>query len=384
VGRQAGAWVVCLSKSTDLRVHVVQSLQVLLSLCMLPPVASASTACAMGSNCRACCLRCGRTRNRAQLCVPQSPASFLSQVGRRDGRCQDSKRAAGCRLTGSGSGGRRAAPACYPTPNPNSSCRASRRHGRQASCCWPRGTCRGRQVDGGLVTLQLRLPAVVTADLRLNEPRYATLHNIMKAKRKPIEQLTPEARAREPQPWRARESPCDWTMNGCCTRPAGRPSPCPRTGACRHAESAQLLPLPGSRAACRPSAAQATCGAARSRIEPVGGAHVGDLSRPGMLAPRPPWSWAWCISGSSLAAVQPRAIGHGARAQRVHTTGSASANANSARVNLGPARPQALGVDVAARLRVLRVEEPPKRRGGVRVASVAELVDKLHNEAKVV
>jgi len=53
-------------------------------------------------------------------------------------------------------------------------------------------------------------------------------------------------------------------------------------------------------------------------------------------------------------------------------------------VSLGPARPQALGVDVAARLRVLRVEEPPKRRGGVRVASVAELVDKLHNEAKVV
>lgn len=45
---------------------------------------------------------------------------------------------------------------------------------------------------------------------------------------------------------------------------------------------------------------------------------------------------------------------------------------------------QALGVDVAKRLEVLRVEEPPKRRSGVRVASVAELVDKLHNEAKVV
>ena len=45
---------------------------------------------------------------------------------------------------------------------------------------------------------------------------------------------------------------------------------------------------------------------------------------------------------------------------------------------------QALGVDVAKRLEILRVEEPPKRRSGVRVASVAELVDKLHNEAKVV
>ena len=45
---------------------------------------------------------------------------------------------------------------------------------------------------------------------------------------------------------------------------------------------------------------------------------------------------------------------------------------------------QALGVDVAKRLEIMRVEEPPKRQSGVRVASVAELVDKLHNEAKVV
>jgi len=66
-------------RSTDLRVHVVQSLQVLLSLCMLPPVASASTACAVGSNCRACCLRRGRARNRAQLCVPQSPFPSWSE-----------------------------------------------------------------------------------------------------------------------------------------------------------------------------------------------------------------------------------------------------------------------------------------------------------------
>lgn len=44
-----------------------------------------------------------------------------------------------------------------------------------------------REVDGGLQTLELTLPAVVTSDLRLNEPRYATLPNIMKAKRKPLE-----------------------------------------------------------------------------------------------------------------------------------------------------------------------------------------------------
>ncbi len=49
-----------------------------------------------------------------------------------------------------------------------------------------------REVDGGLETLSLGLPAVVTTDLRLNEPRYASLPNIMKAKKKPIETLSPE------------------------------------------------------------------------------------------------------------------------------------------------------------------------------------------------
>ncbi|HET7261511.1 MAG TPA: electron transfer flavoprotein subunit beta/FixA family protein [Casimicrobiaceae bacterium] len=50
-----------------------------------------------------------------------------------------------------------------------------------------------REIDGGLETLEIALPAVVTTDLRLNEPRYATLPNIMKAKKKPLETLTPDA-----------------------------------------------------------------------------------------------------------------------------------------------------------------------------------------------
>jgi electron transfer flavoprotein beta subunit len=49
-----------------------------------------------------------------------------------------------------------------------------------------------REVDGGLETVALKLPAVVTTDLRLNEPRYASLPNIMKAKKKPIVPMTPE------------------------------------------------------------------------------------------------------------------------------------------------------------------------------------------------
>jgi electron transfer flavoprotein beta subunit len=49
-----------------------------------------------------------------------------------------------------------------------------------------------REVDGGLQTVSLKLPAIVTTDLRLNEPRYASLPNIMKAKKKPIDELTPE------------------------------------------------------------------------------------------------------------------------------------------------------------------------------------------------
>ena len=49
-----------------------------------------------------------------------------------------------------------------------------------------------REIDGGLETVELKLPAVVTTDLRLNEPRYATLPNIMKAKKKPLDTLKPE------------------------------------------------------------------------------------------------------------------------------------------------------------------------------------------------
>ena len=70
---------------------------------------------------------------------------------------------------------------------------------------WPQGTFASkvsieggdlsvtREVDGGLQTVKLKMPAVVTADLRLNEPRYASLPNIMKAKKKPIDEKTPES-----------------------------------------------------------------------------------------------------------------------------------------------------------------------------------------------
>jgi len=57
-----------------------------------------------------------------------------------------------------------------------------------------------REVDGGLETVELKLPMVMTTDLRLNEPRYASLPNIMKAKKKPIEQVTPEALGVDPTP----------------------------------------------------------------------------------------------------------------------------------------------------------------------------------------
>ncbi len=50
-----------------------------------------------------------------------------------------------------------------------------------------------REIDGGLETIEIKVPAVITTDLRLNTPRYATLPNIMKAKKKPLEVLKPEA-----------------------------------------------------------------------------------------------------------------------------------------------------------------------------------------------
>ena len=70
---------------------------------------------------------------------------------------------------------------------------------------WPQGTFASklslgdgsvsvtREVDGGLQTVELKAPAIVTTDLRLNEPRYASLPNIMKAKKKPIDEMPPDA-----------------------------------------------------------------------------------------------------------------------------------------------------------------------------------------------
>ncbi|MBW0002852.1 MAG: electron transfer flavoprotein subunit beta/FixA family protein [Hyphomicrobiales bacterium] len=77
---------------------------------------------------------------------------------------------------------------------------------------WPQGTFASklvigngsmdvtREVDGGLQTLTLKMPAIITTDLRLNEPRYASLPNIMKAKKKPIDETTPEALGVDPAP----------------------------------------------------------------------------------------------------------------------------------------------------------------------------------------
>ena len=77
---------------------------------------------------------------------------------------------------------------------------------------WPQGTFASkiefagdkvkvtREVDGGLETLTLSRPAVITTDLRLNEPRYASLPNIMKAKKKPIDETTPETLGVEIKP----------------------------------------------------------------------------------------------------------------------------------------------------------------------------------------
>jgi len=57
-----------------------------------------------------------------------------------------------------------------------------------------------REVDGGLETIEVKTPFIMTTDLRLNEPRYASLPNIMKAKKKPIDALTPELLGVDPTP----------------------------------------------------------------------------------------------------------------------------------------------------------------------------------------
>ena len=91
---------------------------------------------------------------------------------------------------------------------------------------WPQGTFAAkleiqpdkiqvtREVDGGLQTVELKLPAIVTTDLRLNEPRYASLPNIMKARKKPIQEKTvadygvdPAPRLKVLEVTRARKAP---------------------------------------------------------------------------------------------------------------------------------------------------------------------------------
>jgi len=57
-----------------------------------------------------------------------------------------------------------------------------------------------REIDGGLETIKVKLPAVISTDLRLNTPRYASLPNIMKAKKKPIDKLTPDELGVDPAP----------------------------------------------------------------------------------------------------------------------------------------------------------------------------------------
>ena len=77
---------------------------------------------------------------------------------------------------------------------------------------WPQGTFASklslegekltviREIDGGLETVELQMPAIVTTDLRLNEPRYASLPNIMKARKKPIENVKPADLGVDPAP----------------------------------------------------------------------------------------------------------------------------------------------------------------------------------------
>ncbi len=81
-----------------------------------------------------------------------------------------------------------------------------------ALLAWPQGTFASRitvegekltvtrEIDGGLETLELNLPCIVTTDLRLNEPRYASLPNIMKARKKPIETIKPADLGVDPAP----------------------------------------------------------------------------------------------------------------------------------------------------------------------------------------
>ena len=124
-----------------------------------------------------------------------------SRHSRQDGR---DRRAAGGRQDPQGRGRKPSSPASSSWASRRSTTTATQTGQMLAALTgWAQGTFASkvvvgdgtvevtREVDGGMQTVSLKLPAIVTTDLRLNEPRYASLPNIMKAKKKPIDEKTP-------------------------------------------------------------------------------------------------------------------------------------------------------------------------------------------------
>ncbi|MFL5117842.1 MAG: hypothetical protein ACJ8DG_19675 [Microvirga sp.] len=224
-----------------------------------------------------------------------------------------------------------------------------------------------REVDGGLQTVGLKLPAIVTTDLRLNEPRYASLPNIMKAKKKPLDETSPETLGVDVSP-RLKVVKTAETVE-----PLGVAKILKKVV---EEEGPQLVILgkqaidddsnqTGQMLAALLGWPQGTF--ASKIVVTDGGIDVtrevdGGLQTVGLKLP--------AIVTTDLRLNEPRYA-------------SLPNIMKAKKKPLAETTPETLGVDVAPRLKVLKTVEPGGRKAGVKVASVADLVQKLKVEAGV-
>jgi len=227
-----------------------------------------------------------------------------------------------------------------------------------------------REVDGGSETLSLTLPAIITTDLRLNEPRYVTLPNIMKAKKKQMDTFKPEdlgvnvqpriktLKVSEPPKRSAGVKVADVAALVDKEQPGliilGKQAiddDCNQTGQML----AALADLPQATFA---SKVEIVDGKAQVTREIDGGLEVLSISLPAVVT-------------TDLRLNEPRYV-------------TLPNIMKAKKKQLDTFKPEDLGVDVAPRIKTLKVAEPAKRSAGIKVPDVATLVDKLKNVAKVI
>ena len=249
-----------------------------------------------------------------------------------------------------------------------------------------------REIDEGLETVEINIPAIVTCDLRLNEPRYASLPNIMKAKKKPIEEavkIKEAGKANEIVAITVGEEKAQETVRKALAVGADKGI---------HVKTEGVLePLAVSKII------QKIVEKEKPDLVFMGKQAIDDdCNQTGqMLSALLNWPQATFASKIYVKENKlevTREIDEGLETVEINIPAIVTCDLrlNEPRYaslpNIMKAKKKPieeinvsdLGIDITPRVQQLKVEEPPKRKAGIKVANVAELVQKLKNEAKVI